>query len=171
MVIRRRDVWLERVCSQLLMSWRQGWRGIISSLYLTNAHPVIYPSDRRRATEAEKQWECFLRRVEKKNRYEVKIRWRFQHISIFHLPEVVLSVVVYTISSQQLLFTSHLLFCWCAKHQTIDQSVSAQWPQRAKVSGGRRTAVLAEKPQNTCAVIKTLLLSQVLMLAGTGLLK
>lgn len=34
MVIRRRDVWLESVCSQLLMSWRHGWRGTISSQYL-----------------------------------------------------------------------------------------------------------------------------------------
>lgn len=43
-VIRRRDVWLESVCSQLLMSWRQGWSGIISSLYLTNTHSRLFIS-------------------------------------------------------------------------------------------------------------------------------
>lgn len=34
MVIRRREVWLESVCSQLLTSCRHGCRGIISSQYL-----------------------------------------------------------------------------------------------------------------------------------------
>lgn len=34
MVIRRLDVWLESICSQLLISFRHGWRGTISSVYL-----------------------------------------------------------------------------------------------------------------------------------------
>lgn len=81
-------------------------------------------------------------------------------------PKLLLSVVVYAISSKQLLYTSCLPFCWCAEHQTIDNSVSEQWPQRAKGVGGCRTAVLEGKPQNTCTVIQTLLFSQVLILTG-----
>ena len=48
MVMSRREVWLERVCSQLLVSWRQGCRGTISSQYLahtqtqTNNNKHIY---------------------------------------------------------------------------------------------------------------------------------
>lgn len=34
MVIRRLDVWLESICSQLLISFRHGWRGMICSVYL-----------------------------------------------------------------------------------------------------------------------------------------
>lgn len=34
MVMRRLDVWLESICSQLLISFRHGWRGMISSVYL-----------------------------------------------------------------------------------------------------------------------------------------
>lgn len=91
---------------------------------------------------------------------------RFQHSSLFQLPKWQLSVVVYTISSKQLLYKSCLPFCWCAEHQTIDNSVSEQWPQRAKGVRGCRTAGLAGKPQNTCTVIQTLLFSQVLTPAG-----
>lgn len=91
---------------------------------------------------------------------------RFQHSSLFQLPKWQLSVVVYTISSKQLLYKSCLPFCGCAEHQTIDNSVSEQWPQIAKGASGCRTAVLAGQPQNTCTVIQTLLFSQVLTPAG-----
>lgn len=43
MVIRRLDVWLESICSQLLISFRHGWRGMISSVYLEekNIHRAV----------------------------------------------------------------------------------------------------------------------------------
>lgn len=56
MVIRRREVWLESVCSQLLMSRRHGWRGIISSQYLGggggwNTHQEVKEAKGGRKTE------------------------------------------------------------------------------------------------------------------------
>lgn len=213
--MRRRDVWLESVCSQLLMSWRQGWSGIISSLYLTNSHLVSYQSHRKKWDRLTNR-EYFTRHNSKEMKPQInpgrqvrsgcdptqnklllnrtkmhmlkhgdpskaayldgffplshyfkiltskRQQKRFQHSSLFQPPKWQLSVVVYTISSKQLLYK----FCWCAEHQTIDNSVSEQWPQRAKGVRGCRTAVLAGKPQNTCTVIQTLLFSQVLTPAG-----
>lgn len=45
MVIRRRDVWLDNVCSQLLTSRRHGWRGTISSQYLGRTQSRVSPQN------------------------------------------------------------------------------------------------------------------------------
>lgn len=53
MVIRRLDVWLESICSQLLISFRHGWRGMISSVYLEeiNIHRAVMSWTGRLARE------------------------------------------------------------------------------------------------------------------------
>ena len=46
MVIKRLDVWLESFCSQLLMSFRQGCQGTISSVYLKKEELTVMNTHR-----------------------------------------------------------------------------------------------------------------------------